>query len=68
MSKSVEEQLEEAEAARSTVLTRGQRVTDGTREIWRADLGAADKVAQRLERKARRKSAGGIRTQRIVPL
>lgn len=68
MTKSVEEQLAETEAAIAAVESRGQRFTIKDREIWRADLGDLDKRAERLERKAARQKRGGIRVQRIVPL
>jgi hypothetical protein len=68
MTKSVDEQLAENEAAISAVETRGQRFTIKDREVWRADLKALDERQQRLERKVERAKAGGIRVQRIVPL
>lgn len=68
MSKSVEEQLAEVEEAISTVEKRGQRYTIKDRELWRADLSALDKRAERLKKAASRESRGGVRVQRIVPL
>lgn len=68
MTKSVEEQLEENAAAISAVESRGQRFTIKDRETWRADLSALDKRQERLERKATRAKAGGVRITRIVPL
>jgi hypothetical protein len=68
MSKSVEEQLEQAGAAIDAVETRGQRYTIKDRELWRANLGELDARQERLERKAERAKRGGVRVTRIVPL
>lgn len=68
MANSVEEQLSRVQDALDAVETRGQRFTIKDRELWRADLAALDKRAERLERKAARAARGGVRVQRIVPL
>lgn len=68
MAKTVEEQLAEVQDAIEAVEVRGQRFTIKDRELWRADLAALDKRAQRLEQAAKRAAAGGVRMQRIVPL
>jgi hypothetical protein len=68
MAQSVEEQLATTLEAINKVETSGQRYTNGERELWRGDLSALDKRAQRLETKAARAKAGGIRIQRVIPL
>ncbi len=65
---SVEQQLADVQAALGAVEQRGQRVRIKDRDIWRPDLAALDKRQQRLELKAARAKAGGVRMQRIIPL
>lgn len=68
MTKSVEEQLSEAQAALSAVERNGQRNSVADRDMWRADHGSLATRVEKLERKAKREARGGIRTTRIVPL
>jgi|GEM_PF-2192323 len=68
MAKSVEEQLEETEAAIAAVESRGQRFTIKDRELWRADLKHLEARRESLKRELARSKRGGIRVQRIIPL
>ncbi|MGJ4951852.1 hypothetical protein [Bradyrhizobium sp. HKCCYLS20291] len=68
MAKSVEEQLEETLNSISAIEQKGQRYTIKDRELWRADLRQLDQRAQRLEKQAARAKAGGIKSQRVIPL
>ena len=47
---------------------RGQRFKIKDREVWRADLNALGKRADRFAVAAARQKTGGVRIQRIVPL
>ncbi|WP_316202985.1 MULTISPECIES: hypothetical protein [unclassified Bradyrhizobium] len=68
MAKTVEEQLEETLNSINSVEKNGQRYTIKDRELWRADLRQLDQRAQRLEKRAARAKAGGIKIQRVIPL
>ena len=68
MSQSVDEQLQQVEAALGTVETSGQRYRIKDRELWRADHASLETRRDKLERKAARQKRGGIRVTRIVPL
>ncbi|EIZ86925.1 hypothetical protein WYO_0381 [Methylobacterium sp. GXF4] len=67
MTKSVEEQHAEAEAALSAVECNGQRNAMGERELWRADHSLLATRVDKLERRVRREACGGVHVTRVDP-
>lgn len=65
--KSFQEQLEEVQAAITTIVTKGQSYTIEGRTYTRADLNALIRYEKYLRTQADRASDGGIRVYRGAP-